>query len=167
MLCGILSAFQAPYYRPKPRQLPWGPEAILPIAPGPGDAAERGRVLPPRKSWLLPSENLRSQADWEVEWPLWRGGAATRGQPPRKPSNQMCQAKPSLVVPSGCRPRAQNLPGKTTGGEIRNTQQRTRKKCLCAAPAHVHPARAVCCCWSKAFSPHPARSVYPRARPLT
>jgi len=42
-------------------------------------------------------------------------------------------------------------------GTRKNPQQRMSEKCLCAAPAHVHPAHAAFCCWSTACSP--ARSA--------
>jgi hypothetical protein len=44
-------------------------------------------------------------------------------------------------------------------GTRKPPQQRIREKCLCAAPAHVHPTCAVFCCWSTSCSPHPARSA--------
>ena len=47
-------------------------------------------------------------------------------------------------------------------GETRtraSLQQRMREKGQCAAPAYVHSAHAAYCCWSTAFSPHPACSA--------
>jgi len=44
-------------------------------------------------------------------------------------------------------------------GTRKPPEQIIREVFLCDVPAHVHPARAACCCWNTACSLHPARSA--------